>query len=270
MAEENAVTKAKSSLPAVYDYGKYAGRGFEDQSPDEIQIPFVALLQDLSPQVTGEGEQAIPGAKAGKFFNTVTNEVYDTFEFVPACRQHLFVEWRPRAQGGGFVNRYLRDDPVVGKAISESKEFGKYKTREGNDLVETFYLFGILITPEGGTQQVCVAFSSTKIKIYKKWNTTVNSFVVPGPGGEKITPPRFAHLVKFTAMRTTNKKGKFYIPTISAAVNGSIRESLLQPNDPRFQAAAKLAEAVEKGVAKVVEEAAATAPAEEEDEGRPF
>ncbi len=250
---ENEVVKHEEKLPAVFDYGEDAGRGFENQTNDEKQVPFLALLQDLSPQVTGSDGKEYPGAKAGKLFNTVTEEVLggDAF-FVPAHREHIYTEWRPRTQGGGFVGRYAKDDPVVVEAVRTAKEFGKYKTPAGNELVETFYLYGVLCREDGDLQPAVVAFTSTKIAVFKKWNTQVSLCTVPQPDGRRPRPPYFAHLVKISSVRQTSPKGTFFNLVLSPAKD-SIRASLLQTDDPRFLAARALADMVASGAAKAAE-----------------
>ena len=249
----NDIVPTEAGLPAVWDFGEDAGKGFEHQTAEEFQLPFIALLQDLSPQVTGEGGASIAGAKAGKFFNTVTEEVFDSFDFVPAHKERVFVEWRPRQQGGGFVARYLPDDPIVLKARAESKEFGQYLTPNRNNLVDTVYLFGIVDKGDGVLQQACLSFSITKMKVYKKWNTQVNAFTLPGPNGSKVQPPRWAHLLAVSSKRDKSPKGSFF-NIVLAAAKGGIRESVLAPTDQRYQEAKSLAELVSKGVAKVSEE----------------
>lgn len=272
MSENTAlapVEEPKAGLPALYDYGEHADRGFEDERPDETQVPFIALLQSNSPQVTGEGGVEIPGAKAGRFFNTVAGTVIgESFEFIPAAKQHVFVEWKPRTQGGGFVGMRQLDEPVVQKARETSKEFGKYTAENGNNLVDTIYLFGLVKLPGGGYQAACLAFTSTKIKAYKKWNTLVNQFTVAGPDGKRIRPPRYAHVVTVKSVAAKNQKGSFFVLELKPA-KGSIAESLLTRDDPLFIEAAKLADAVSTGTAKVAEEATSSG-AEDNEAESPF
>jgi hypothetical protein len=255
MADENVVATVEDQggALAVYDFGSDAGRGFEDQTSEEFQLPFIALLQDLSPQVTGEDGKGIEGAKAGMFLNTVTNDLIEkSFEFTPSHKERAFVEWKPRTAGGGFVSRFLPDDPIVAKARSESKEFGQYRTPAGNNLVDTIYLFGIVDKGDGNLQQACLVFTSTKMKIYKKWNTVVNAFSVVLADGTRQQPPRYAHLLRISSKRDKSPKGSFYNVVVEPA-QGGIKDSLLRPNDPRYLAARSLADLVKKGVAKVSE-----------------
>jgi len=259
--------KEKAGLPAQYDYSADVGIGYENQTGEELQIPFLAVLQTGSPQVTGE--KGVKDARPGLLYNTVTEEILgQSVLFVPATREHVFVEWTPRTKGGGFKGRYKRDDALVVKAIADAKEFGKYHTPAGNDLVETFYLYGTIVRESGEIQPVVIAFSSTKIKVYKQYNTKMNMFTVEGPDGRKQKPPRFAHLMTVGVRPEKNAKGNFFNFTLQPARNNAIKDSLLTPDDPRYQAARALGEMVSAGKARAAEETQRAA-ADETEEGRP-
>ena len=204
----NAVaTKNASTELAAYDYGEDLDRGFEGQTSADYSVPFVSVLQQMSPQVSDPRDGGIEGAKPGMLINTVTGELWDGregLEFVPAMTQHVFVEWVPREKGGGMVGRHEVDSDVVRAARANSSEFGKLRTREGNDLIETFYVYGVLCSGEQPAENVILAFTSTKIKIYKNFNTRVGFFMVQTPNGKR-RPPLFSHLVKITTSKGSLK-----------------------------------------------------------------
>lgn len=242
----------------VYDYGDDAGSGFEGQTPDHLAIPFIAVLQKGSPQVENDSP---PGAKSGNLFNTVTEELYDEVFFVPAYKEHVFVEWVPRTKGGGFVDVHLPSSDVVKDAKKAARDanadFGKYVSPDGNDLVETFYVYGALTDEkaEPNGEFAVLAFSSTKIKKYKKWNTAISACQVPAPGGRKQRPPLFAHHVKLTTVREENPKGSFHNFTlgpagVDEADRPSVKASLLRPGHPAMDAAKSLADMVKDGLAR--------------------
>jgi len=250
--KSKALVKAESKELAQYDYAQHEDAGFENQTGEDLQIPFLALLQDDSkPVKSGDHETRT-------LFNTVTQENYgEEVLFVPAYVEKCYVEWVPHNKGGGFVDRYQPDDPVVAQAKAYAKEndldFGKLVVGK-NDLVETYYVYGALCVPGEEVQPIVVSFSSSKIKVYRKWNTCVTMFKVPGPDGTKVRPPRFAHLVKIGVADDKNKAGlEFYNYTLTPA-NGSIKESLLRPDDERFIAAMGFGELVKSGKARAAEE----------------
>ena len=206
----------KSNLPtARYDAADY-GAGFEDMTRDDYQIPFYGILQKMSPQVDPDKSVYIDGAKAGQIINNVTLERFDGREgilYIPVHRTHRFVEWVPRDQaGGGFVGQHMPDSDVVKAAQKAAgKQFGKLELENGNDLVETFYVFGIHVKPDDSVVQSVIAFASTQIGAYKRWMTTASMIQVRNESdGRMVTPPMFAHVYRLRTQLQENKKGSWH------------------------------------------------------------
>lgn len=247
MAKEQAVTKAKDDPRAVamaYDYGKDAGSGFEGQTSADYSIPFLALLQAQSPQCM---DPATSGkARPGYIFNTASGEIYDAGVTIIPCRtDHVFVEWRPRAEGGGggagFAGIHTLESPEVEKARAASTAFGKFKLN-GNDLVETFYIYGLALSDdEQVAEPVVVAFSSTKIKPYRNIMYRLRSF--------KGRAPMFAHRIRMKTTLQENKKGKFWNLDL-VPLNGDVATSLIPPGSPLLEMARQLVEQLKSGAAK--------------------
>ena len=58
-------------------FGDDVSKGFENMTQDDMALPFVRILGQLSPQVTDGDAKYIEGAKPGMIYNTVTSELYD-------------------------------------------------------------------------------------------------------------------------------------------------------------------------------------------------
>jgi len=233
------MAKNEDKALAPYDYGQYAGQGFEGQTREDVMIPLLKLLQANSPEL-----ETAEGAKAGMLMNSVTGELSTELLIVPAMTQHLFVEWVPRASGGGYRGVRPANDPAVEAARAQATEFGKYRLPNGNELGETFYLYAVT---EGGGM-IVVPFRSTKIKVYKQWNTRLRMFTVTDAEGRKVNPPMFAHHVRVTSVAQENAKGKFFNLVLEPAKKQML-ESMLRPEHPLFQAAVDLRKMVEAGTA---------------------
>jgi hypothetical protein len=220
---------AQAATDLALDYGTNAGAGFDNQTSEDMSIPFLGVLQALSPEVSGDAGEKIKGATAGNLINTVTKELFDGGEgiyFQPADTNHVFVEWKPRDSGGGFVAVHQLDSPVVAKAKADSKEFGKYKTPAGNDLIETFYMAGLVHRSLNLSEQIgnspepyLIAFTSTKIKPYKTIMTRLRTF--------KKGPPLFAHRLKITTISEKRAKGTSANFHLEPAVDNDIAASLI-------------------------------------------
>ena len=70
-----------SKIPATSDLMKAftedSGSGFEEVTSSDIQIPFIRIIQALSPQLKKTDPGFIQGASQGDIFNTVTKKVLD-------------------------------------------------------------------------------------------------------------------------------------------------------------------------------------------------
>lgn len=266
---DEALAVAEDTAMEVYDYGDDAGAGDEDQTSDDLIIPFLVVLQSNSPQVDPGEEKHIEGARPGMLLNTVTNTCYESVKAVAVATERTFNEWRPRDEGGGLVGRHRATDKTVELAMQASTQFGKYETEGGNDLIETFNVYWLLADGDDAGLPALSAFTSTKISPYKRWNTNRSMFRMPN--GQK--PPIFAHLVELTTVKQKNDKGSFYNISIKPA-NGKVANSLIGPKDPLMSMAKELRENVKQGTAKVDYEsektAGATGSQADPDEDLPF
>lgn len=214
------LAKRKDYTPIVADYGDDAGVGFEkDVVGEDIAIPFLTLLQALSPQVAGP--QAIEGAEAGMFFNTATKDVYpDGIEFIPVAKERYVVEWVPRDDGGGYVGRHERTDDIVLEA-KKKYAINEMKSPAGNDLVDTAYVYGIALTPDGETAEILIAFKSSALGPYRGFNTEINKQMITTPDGRKQRVPIFANRVRITSFDDADKKGRPFKNFVLSPVEGT-------------------------------------------------
>lgn len=251
---------------AAFDFGDDAGKGFENQTKEDFSIPFLTVLQGLSPQVQMEDSPY----KVGMIYNTVTERGVkgsEGLKIVPVTTEHKYVEYVPRDAGGGFVAVHDPNSALVEDAKRRSTKYGKYKTPEGNELVETFALYAIdADTLEG----FVIPFSSTKIKIYKDWNSRINLFN-HRMYGIKSQPPMYAHVVRLTTEKENRTSGDSYNYRMNPVnpdrvVDGKLYPailcSMIGPNDPRYQAAKGFLEMIQSGMAKA-DHASHSAPAED-------
>lgn len=249
-----------TAMAELAAFEQFAGAGFENQTSDDMSIPFLTILQGLSPQLQNRIE-----LRQGMILNTVSGDFVegkDGTVFVPVITQHVYVEWKPRAAGGGFVQMREVTDPVVTRAKSESKDYGKYKTPEGNDLIETFYVYGLDLGAKGdGCAQAVLAFTSTQIKKYKAWMTKARTIQIVLPDGRRIPAPLFAHRYRLTTVAEKNQKGSWFSWAVSFDAADAASARIL-PSHPLFQSALGLKKSIEEGKAKAAHDT--QAPVEDE------
>lgn len=222
MSKDEAMTNpTPAGALQVHDYGQDAGKGFSGTDGADFAIPFIAILQSNSPQIADETER-IKGAVPGMLYNTVNNRVIDGkvgFVFVPCHTEHVFTEWTPRDKGGGFAGRHEIGSAVVADAISSGKRSEKGNRPlldNGNELAETFYMYGLILDEAGApdfSEMAVLAFTSTKIKKYKKAMTTLRTCKAMNEA------PLFAHQLRVKTVQETNVHGTFYNFMIEPAIN---------------------------------------------------
>lgn len=260
-----AVKEQNTAMAEYGAYADYAGAGFENQTSDDYSIPFLQILQALSPQL-----QENDSLRQGMILNTVTGEVWDGkkgIAFVPATTQHVYVEWKPRDAGGGFVGIHEVNSDLVNHAKAASSEYGKYNTPDGNELIETFYVYGIALDDDGNASEAVLAFSSTKIKKYKGWMTKAKTIQIPLPDGRRIPAPLFAHRYRLKTVSEKNNKGQFFNWDAIAFDGANAQEARLLPDDPLFQSAVNIKSMIEQGKARAAYESQAPGSADEEAQG---
>lgn len=218
-----SVAAAIISLPAL---GK----------PSKVfKVPQIMLLQPLSPEVA---ERA--AARAGMLMDVETRKLYDSIEFVPCNTKHFYTEWKDRT-GGGFIGTHKWDSEIVKTAKNTSTEFLRYTTPSGNQLVETYCLYGLMVRGDKVVTPCVLSFTGAKIKIYKNFLSVVMR--------ANTRPPLFAFRLRISTVIETNRVGTFYNYRIEPAKGHwtimedwsvEVTDSLIRPDHPLVGAARKL------------------------------
>lgn len=258
MAGKEVAKKGNTAVAetGTHDWGEYAHAGFEGTTINDLSIPFINVLQPLSPEVT---EGTVEGAKAGDLLNSVTKEIMkQPLIVIPVYKEAAVVEWVPRTKGGGLVDRHELDSEVFlnaikangGSRIPPKDADGKripFKSPAGNDLVETYYVYCLVL--DSDTMEVeayCVlSFSSTKIKVHKDWMTSM--YMIKG------RPPMFANRCKVSTVRETREAGTSFNYKISP-LEDTWKGSLINPTTDEGRAlleeAKNFADMIDSGIAK--------------------
>ena len=251
MAGKAVAKKANTDVAITHDYA-----GLDDMTINDLSIPFINIMQTNSPEVEDE---LIPGVKPGDLVNSVTKEILTMpVVLIPVFKEAAVVEWVPRLKGGGIVDRHELDSEVFtsqvaangGSRIPPKGADGKrisFKSPAGNDLVETYYVYCLLMDPTCTEPEgyVVLSFSSTKIKIHKDWMTSMYT--------QKGRPPIFANRCHLSTQRQKNEAGTFYNYKI-APMEDTWRASLIDPSTDEGQAllkeAQEFAKMIDDGLAR--------------------
>lgn len=209
MANEVATAKNTAlSADLLDDMMLDAGEGAAF-SADEMQIPFVRLLQALSPQLNKKKAEYIDGASSGDAFNNVTGQYWDGEQgltVIPCYQTTKYLEFTPREMGGGFRGEINPNNPVLQQTTrSGSKEI----LPNGNELVKSDQHFCLIVDEDGGFQPAVIDMKSTQLKVSRRWKTQIAMQKVTLPDGRKVTPPVFATMWKLRSVEESNDQGSW-------------------------------------------------------------
>ena len=202
----------KAVAVANDDYSQYAGAGTEEIGMEDMTIPFVRILQALSPQLNEQKPEYIPNAKQGDFVNVATGRLIPRAQglvVIPCAYQRLYTEWNPRAKGGGIVANLGTDRSRLDQC--EIKKGQAPTTPEGTEIVVSGTFFCLMLDEETGkVERVVISMSGTQLTNARKWCNKLKDYTGKKPDGTVFTMPAFYMSYKLTNVQQTNEKGSWF------------------------------------------------------------
>lgn len=189
----------------AFDITKVSGQGTENLDTGSA-MPFIRILQDLSPQLKKQKEEYVEGAESGDLFFAKTKQVLDKpVEIIPCYTQSVYTEWVPRNKGGGFVATH----PLT---ITSNPAYERGRERQydewlgDNELRFTTYWF-VLVKIGEEWDKAIIPFTSSQLRISRKLVSDINRFKYEDPS---ISPPLFAQKWSMDTVLETSKNGDDY------------------------------------------------------------
>ncbi len=204
---EVAVKEETNTALAVMaaDFEADAGLGMEGADKSSFAIPFLSILQGLSPQL-----ETVDGAKPGLFINSITNEVFKEVLVIPCAFQRRFLRWAPRSEGGGYKGEYNPVDIETGKIAGVQTNAEGRLMLENDELKDTRNHFVLMQTESGAWTGALLSLSSTQIKKSKRWMALILGIEMRNAQGKPFNPPSFSHVYKLSAAKEENSKGSWW------------------------------------------------------------
>jgi hypothetical protein len=196
------------------DFSSQAGQGLDNVSNEDIQIPYLQIIQTNSPEVDKANQdhaiKGITGASSGDIFNTQTRQILSPFgqalTVIPIHYEKAYVEWRPREDGGGIVNVH-KSSGILND--TERNEKNKDILPNGNIVETTAYHMVLYKTETNEWQKAIISMQSTQLKKSRQWLSKATSIRLTGPNGS-YTPPIFSHTYLLSAVTESNKHGSWF------------------------------------------------------------
>ena len=202
----NQVATKKEGALAVNTFEADANQGAQNISQEDLALPFLKILGQLSPEVNKRDGKYVEGAEPGKIINTVTNQLFDEVNVVPCHYKRQYIEWQDRGQSTGAPVAIHEADSDI---ISQTTRDKSYKDRlpNGNYLDNTANHFVLQL---GDTPQTAlISMKSTQLKVSRKWNSMMMGLKMQGKNG-LFTPPTYSHIYKLKTVQMSNDKGTWF------------------------------------------------------------
>ena len=204
MADKKVAEATASDLIPFDDDLLSEGTGLEEASAGDYAIPFLRVLQSMSPQLKKSDGKYIQGAEEGNLFNTVSEAVYDGTEgvtIIPCAYKKKFIEWVTRENGGGFVDD-SHPASILKQCTKDDK--GRFILENGNQIAETAEYYCIVAQDENAPEQVLLSLTSSQLGFSRRWNTMLNNARVQNAKGETVPAPIFSYMYRLTTIAQSN------------------------------------------------------------------
>ena len=184
------------------------GQGIGNIKQEDLALPFLKVLGQLSPEVNKRDSKYVEGAQPGMIINTVTNELYDGekgIQVLPVFYKRQYIEWQDRGESKGApVKIYDAGDDIPQTTRDKGN---KDRLANGNYLENTVSHFVILLGKTPTT--ALISMKATQLKISRKWNSMMMGIKMQGKNG-LFTPPTYSHIYKLRTVQQSNDKGTWF------------------------------------------------------------
>ena len=205
----NQVTEKKSAPLPANMFEDDAAKGLGAIGQEDLALPFLKILGQLSPEVNKRDGKYVEGAEPGMIYNSVSGELYDGvkgIDVIPCFYKLEYIEWKDRGEGlGAPVAIYDSSSDIMSKTTPDAN----YKDRlpNGNYIEKTASHFVIVSGDSPST--ALISMKSTQLKISRKWNSMMSGIKMKGANG-MFTPASFSHIYKLKTTQMSNDKGTWF------------------------------------------------------------
>ena len=202
----NQVAEKKNSALATFDMEADAQQGTQNISQEDLALPFLKILGQLSPEVNKRDGKYVEGAEPGKIINTVTNELYDEINVIPCHYKRQYIEWADRGTSTGAPVAMHEADSDILSQTTRGKDY-KDRLPNGNYLDNTASHFVLCLGDNPAT--ALISMKATQLKVSRKWNSMMMGIKLQGKNG-LFTPPTYSHIYNLKTVQMSNDKGTWF------------------------------------------------------------
>ncbi len=203
------MTKKQEDMAKMFESYEGDEGGFEDMNGDTQSVPFLRLLQDLSPAVRKKHADYVEGAEAGMLINTATNKLYPSpLQFVVGKFERYYIEWG--ADRSGFKGAHAVEliEGRVGADLIMDEGYKIMDPQTGNTFADT-YVYYVLLPDHMEDGVMIMSLSSSQLKEAKKLNRNLRSTMIPGTTRRALP---FFMVWNYDVAEMSNDKGEWCSP----------------------------------------------------------
>jgi len=202
----NQVATKKEGALATNLFEADANQGAQNISQEDLALPFLKILGQLSPEVNKRDGKYVEGAEPGKIINTVTNELFDSIDVIPCHYKRQYIEWQDRGTSSGAPVAIHEAGSDIVSTTTRDKGY-KDRLPNGNYLENTANHFVLLCGKN--PQTALLSMKSTQLKVSRKWNSMMMGIKMQGKNG-LFTPPTYSHIYNLKTVQMSNDKGTWF------------------------------------------------------------
>jgi len=203
------VTQKKSGALATNVFEADAGAGTQNIKQEDLALPFLKVLGQLSPEVNKRDAKYVDGAQPGMILNTVTKQLCDGekgIEVIPVFYRRQYIEWQDRGEGQGApVAIHDAGSDILNKTSRDKGN--KDRLPNGNYIDNTANHFVVVLGDSPST--ALISMKSTQLKVSKNWNSLMMGIKMQGKNG-LFTPPTYSHIYNLKTVQMSNDKGTWF------------------------------------------------------------
>ena len=203
------VKKEAAGAVAINMFEADANQGTDNMSQDDLALPFLKVLGQLSPEINKVHAKYKEGAEPGMILNTVSGQLYDGskgIDVLPVHYKRQLVEWQDRGSSTGApVAIHGAESDIMSKTTRDKS----YKDRlpNGNYIENTANHFVIMLG--SNPTSALISMKATQLKVSRKWNSMMMGIKLQGKNG-LFTPPTYSHIYKLKTVQMSNDKGTWF------------------------------------------------------------
>ena len=237
----NQVAEKKSAGLPSNIFEEDAAKGLGKIGQEDLALPFLKILGQLSPEVNKRDGKYVEGAEPGMIFNSVSGDLYDGvkgIDVIPCFYKLEYIEWKDRGDGPGApVAIYDSSSDIM----SKTKADANYKDRlpNGNYIEKTASHFVIIMGDNPSTALISMKSTQLKLSLIHISEPTRQAEI---SYAGLYTPASFSHIYKLKTTQMSNDKGTWFGWEVSKV--GPITDASI------YQQAKTFSDSISKGAVK--------------------